>query len=167
MFFFFLLGTGSGNITIDNRFCDRSTPSNQLNECIHGLGYNTSLTIPISRHFRDSFVNLVFQEPTEISGIAMCTVANSRSLTYCDASHQDPDLSAVTESGIGNSESPGTSYHVHVGTFRSIQVKFRRIKRFIRGDQNQARRNLCNLSDNKIGAVFEEFNLKFYRTCDS
>ena len=97
----------------------------------------------------------------------MCTVANSRSLTYCDASHQDPDLSAVTESGIGNSELPGTSYHVHVGTFRSIQVKFRRIKRFIRGDQNQARRNLCNLSDNKIGAVFEEFNLKFYQTCDS
>ena len=88
-------------------------------------------------------------------------------MTYCDASHQDQDLLAVTEFGIGNTESLGTSYHVHVGTFHSIQAKFQRIKRFIRGDQNQARKNLCNLSDNKIGAVFEEFNLKFYRTCDS
>ena len=97
----------------------------------------------------------------------MCPVVNSRSLTYCDASHQDPDISAVMESGTGILESSRTSYQVHVGTFRSIQVKFRRIKRFVRGDPNQARRNLCNLSDNKIGAVFEEFNLNFYRTCDS
>ena len=129
---------------------------------MQGLGYNTSLTIPISRHFRDPYVNLVFQEPTENSGIVMCSV-DSRSLTYCDqATHEDPDLSAVTESGISDTN----SYHVHVGIFRSIQVRFRMIKRFVR-DPMQARRNLCRLSDNKLGAIYEEFNLRFYRSCDS
>ena len=40
------------------------------------------------------------------------------------------------------------------------------IKRFVR-DLMQARRNLCRLSDNKLGAIYEEFNLRFYRSCDS
>jgi len=157
-----LTGTPNGNISLDNRFCDRDVPSNRLNDCVQGLGYNTSLTIPISRHFRDPYVNLVFQEPTENSGVVMCSV-DSRSLTYCDQAHEDPDLSAVTESGISDTNN---SYHVHVGIFRSIQVRFRMIKRFVR-DPMQARRNLCRLSDNKLGAIYEEFNLRFYRSCDS
>ena len=159
---FFFTGTPSGNISLDNRFCDRDVTSNRLNDCVQGLGYNTSLTIPISRHFRDPYVNLVFQEPTENSGIVMCTV-DSRSLTYCDQAHEDTDLSAVTESGISDTNN---SYHVHVGIFRSIHVKFRMIKRFAR-DPMQARRNLCRLSDNKLGAIYEEINLRFYRSCDS
>ena len=162
MIIFFFTGTPNGNISLDNRFCDRDVPSNRLNDCVQGLGYNTSLTIPISRHFRDPYVNLVFQEPTENSGIVMCSV-DSRSLTYCDQAHEDPDLSAVTESGISDNNN---SYHVHVGIFRSIHVRFRMIKRFVR-DPMQARRNLCRLSDNKLGAIYEEFNLRFYRSCDS
>ena len=160
--FFFFTGTPNGNISLDNRFCDRDVPSNRLNDCVQGLGYNTSLTIPISRHFRDPYVNLVFQEPTENSGIVMCSI-DPRSLTYCDQAHEDPDLSAVTESGISDNNN---SYHVHVGIFRSIHVRFRMIKRFVR-DPMQARRNLCRLSDNKLGAIYEEFNLRFYRSCDS
>jgi len=157
-----LTGTPNGNISLDNRFCDRDVPSNRLNDCVQGLGYNTSLTIPISRHFRDPYVNLVFQEPTESSGIVMCSI-NPRSLTYCDQAHEESDLSAVTESGISDNNN---SYHVHVGIFRSIHVRFRMIKRFVR-DPLQARRNLCRLSDNKLGAIYEEFNLRFYRSCDS
>jgi hypothetical protein len=104
----------------------------------------------------------VFQEPTESSGIVMCSI-NPRSLTYCDQAHEESDLSAVTESGISDTNN---SYHVHVGIFRSIHVRFRMIKRFVR-DPLQACRNLCWLSDNKLGAIYEEFNLKFYRSCDS
>ena len=162
MILFFFTGTPNGNISLDNRFCDRDVPSNRLNDCVQGLGYNTSLTIPISRHFRDPYVNLVFQEPTESSGIVMCSI-NPRSLTYCDQAHEESDLSAVTESGISDNNN---SYHVHVGIFRSIHVRFRMIKRFVR-DPLQARRNLCRLSDNKLGAIYEEFNLRFYRSCDS
>ena len=104
----------------------------------------------------------MFQEPTENSGIVMCSI-NPRSLTYCDQAHEESDLSAVTESGISDNNN---SYHVHVGIFHSIHVRFRMIKRFVR-DPLQARRNLCRLSDNKLGAIYEEFNLRFYRSCDS
>ena len=95
----------------------------------------------------------------------MCLI-NPRSLTYCDQAHEESDLSAVTESGISDTNN---SYHVHVGIFRSVHVRFRMIKRFVRDPMQSmhARRNLCRLPDNKLGAIFEEFNLRFYRSCDS
>lgn len=144
---------------MDHRFCDRSSPSNQLQDCFQGVGYNTSLEIPISRHFRDPFVTLVFSPPNE--NFVMCPL-DSDNLYNCESAHQDPDLSAVTEL-----PDPGT-FQVHLGLFSSIQVKFRLMKRYPRnsGDTGQARRNLCSLSsDNKLGEPVKEFNLRFYRVC--
>ena len=150
-------GPNAGNVSLDYRYCDRSSPQNQLHDCFQNTGFNTSYEIPISRHFGDPFVNLVFSN-LESNYIVMCPI-DSGNLYNCEDSHLDPDLSAVTES----TSEPG-SYKVHVGLLSSIQVKFRAIKRFVR-DPAHARRNLCSLSDNKLGALFEEYKLRFYRLC--
>ena len=105
----------------------------------------------MSRHFRETSVRIVFS-PSD--NVVMCPV-DTRRLYGCNTSYQDPDLSAVTED-----IEPGI-YQIHVGIFSSIQVKFRMIKRNVIRD----RRNMCNLSDNKLGTMFEEVNMRFYRVC--
>ena len=143
-------GSNIPNITLDNNFCDRSLPPVQFNECFQN-GHNISLEVPLSKHYPDLSVTLSF-DPEDASGIVMCPV-NSQTLQTCTDRLLDPDVSAVMEGPI-----PGT-FNVQVGVFTSIEVKFR-LPRNVRD-----RRNLCTFSDNKVGALFEEYNFRFYRVC--
>ena len=158
-----LAGTSIGNVTLDHQFCDRMASSTQLNDCLQGYGFNTSLEIPLSRHFKDSDVKLNIKSSSESSSnnnpesvIIMCPM-DSSVLNRCSGTSQDPDLSAVTEGSI-----PG-QFHINVGQFHSIQVKFRKDLR--RSPSLSRRRNVCNLSDSKLGKLFHEFNVRFYRLC--
>ena len=107
--------------------------------------------MPLSKYYPDQTLTLNF-DPQDSSRIVMCPV-NSQALQTCANRLQDPDVSAVIEGA-----NPGT-FQVQVGLFTSIEVKFR-LTRNVRD-----RRNLCSFSDNKVGALFEEYNFRFYRVC--
>lgn len=90
----------------------------------------------------------------------MCPL-DSESLMSCSSEEvQAPDLSAV-------SQQSEVSFKVNVGLFDNIKVKFRMLRRLVKPPSLSAdlTRNLCGLPDNKLGTVFQEVNLKFYRLC--
>ena len=47
------------------RFCDRSVPTNQLNDCLQGIGFNTSINIPLSKRYKDPLVTLNIKSTSE------------------------------------------------------------------------------------------------------
>ena len=47
------------------RFCDRSVPANQLNDCLQGIGFNTSMNIPLSKRYKDPLVTLNIKSTSE------------------------------------------------------------------------------------------------------
>ena len=155
-----LTNTSSGTITLDHQFCDRATTTNQLNDCLQGFGFNTSLEIPLSRHFKDQTVNLNIQSSENTHGIIMCPV-DSNIMNRCNRSPQSTQSIPATE----NPREHG-SFHINVGLFRSIYVKFRQdLRRPTVRESIQNRRNICSLSDSKLGILFQEFNVRFYRLC--
>ena len=153
----FITGTSSGNITLDSRFCDRSNHPNQINDCAQGLGFNTSLEIPISKHFSDPAIMLIFTSVD--ANVVMCPLVTDI-LSQCNEYSQEPDFPAVSRGPAPN------TFEILVGNYQNIQVKFRMAKNLVRGPAQNVR-NLCGQSDNKLGASFEEFNLRFYRTCSA
>ena len=141
-------GTSIGNVTLDHRFCDRSLPALSVarNDCFQG--HNTSLAIPISRHFSDQYVVLVFN-PAD--NVVMCPVDTP---SQCHShNNPDPDLSTISELEPGK-------FQINVGLFSSIQVKFR-LTKSVR-DTTQR----CSLSGDELGNLFDEVNLRFYRVCN-
>jgi len=156
-----LTGNSIGNITLNNRFCDRSIPTNQLNDCLQGIGFNTSMHIPLSKRYKDPLVTLNIKSTSENThgNVVICQTPMDSQITSsgnrCTIQEQ-PDSLAVTE-GTDHGQ-----FHIHISQFQSIQVKFRQDLRLRPGE---SRRSVCALSDSKLGTLFQEFHVKFYRIC--
>jgi len=156
-----LTGSSIGNITLNNRFCDRSVPTNQLNDCLQGIGFNTSMNIPLSKHYKDPLVTLNIKSTSENThgNVVICPTPMDSSITSSGnrcAIQEQPDSLAITE-GTDHGQ-----FHIHISQFQSIQVKFRQDLRL---RPSESRRSVCALSDSKLGTLFQEFHVKFYRFC--
>ena len=152
-----LVTLNEGNYTLDARF---RSPSQYHSS----LGGNNSLEVPVSKYFGDNTVQLVFPEPVFQCQMPALSLVAER---LCVLS-QSPDATDDSPDYVVSTSSPDTEFSVDVGTYKAVAYRFRYpLNPGRSGDVSLdvSGQDYCHMSKSKLGSVFGELNLHFYRVC--
>lgn len=142
-----LLRTMTSEYTLDQQFCDPNDEYFWRCRDASRLPRNSSLAVPVSKYFRERSLQIVFAS----NDVVQCRVANSATL----CGETEPEL------GVPNSI-PGQVFELNIAGRRSTNFRFRQLL-----DSQDLPNNpdLCSLANTKVGTVFRELNVQFYRVC--
>ena len=155
-----LVTMNGDNYRLDSQFCEPGHPQSHL--CRQGSsGANSSLTVPVSKYFGDNTVQLMFPQP-----VFQCTVPVALTSVNKQCHLDEDSIETVT---LSPPSSAKVNFTVDIGTHKTVSYRFRyAIPQNASGESTTVTEsdNLCHMSKSKLGAVFGEVNIKFYRTCD-
>lgn len=146
-----VLSTRTQNFTLNNTFCDCHSANYKTCRQKFQKLFNISLEIPISRHFSEDTVKIIFDVADFNGTFEICNVNESLSM-YCHDSKNEVNNGPIMVNSVqpGKFEVPVRSRQVLALTLRYSQVRTQ---------------NLCNYYPSSIGTAFKEYNFRFYRVC--
>ena len=120
--------------------------------CVTGAWENASMSVPLSRHFSDRTISITF--PDNVAPrVAICSSENTG--YRCPPTENNWHEASFIGAGAAG------LFTVDVSQSQAIAIRLRHIL-----DSSLNVQTVCGVPINKVGIMFKEYNLRFYRICE-